>query len=163
MKQSNGTVSSRDMRLLSGASPAAIHSPAAATILSLDRRTRDTHRRRKIIPLAGFTNARASRWRWLPLLLAVAILGAACAGVSKPEGWAGPTLADDTLYASVEPGKIAALDTDDLSVKWVFPPDTDEGNRLDLEGVYGAPVVADSVVYFGAYDGNVYALDAEAG
>ena len=96
-------------------------------------------------------------------MLAIAILGPACAGVSKPEGWAGPTLADDTLYASVEPGKIAALDPDDLAVKWVFPPDTEEGKRLDLEGVYGAPVVSAGVVYVGAYDGNVYALDAESG
>jgi len=121
------------------------------------------NRRRTAIEHTGRTGARASGWRWLPLLLAVAILGAACAGVSKPEGWAGPTLADDTLYASIEPGKIAALDPDDLAVKWVFPPDTEEGKRLDLEGVYGAPVVAAGVVYFGAYDGNVYALDAESG
>ena len=70
---------------------------------------------------------------------------------------------DDTLYASVEPGKIAALDPNDLAVRWVFPPDTEEGKRLDLEGVYGAPIVAAGVVYMGAYDGNVYALDAESG
>jgi outer membrane protein assembly factor BamB len=63
----------------------------------------------------------------------------------------------------VEPGKIAALDPNDLTVKWIFPPDTEEGKRLDLEGVYGAPVVAAGVVYFGAYDGNVYALDAQSG
>ena len=43
-------------------------------------------------------------------------------------------LGDETLYASIEPGKMAALDPDDLSVRWVFPPDTDEGNSLKLEG-----------------------------
>jgi outer membrane protein assembly factor BamB len=125
--------------------------------------TAATNRRRTTIRLTGRTSPRVFRFGWLALLLAIAVPAAACTGVSKPQGWAGPTLADDTLYASVEPGKIAALDPGDLTVKWVFPPDTDEGNRLDLEGVYGAPVVADGVVYFGAYDGNVYALDAEDG
>ena len=100
------------------------------------------------------------------LLLAViplALLGTACAGVSNPEGWAGPVLDGDTLYASIESGKMAALDPDDLSVRWVFPPDTKDGDRYDLEGIYGAPVIDGDTIYFGAHDGYVYALDTEGG
>lgn len=44
---------------------------------------------------------------------------------------------------------------------WVFPPDN--GDEIDLEAIYGAPIVSDDTVYFGAYDGNVYALDAAGG
>ncbi len=58
---------------------------------------------------------------------------------------------------------MAALDAGDLSVKWVFPPNTDEGKRLKLEGIYGAPVFGNDAVYFGAHDGNVYALNAKTG
>jgi outer membrane protein assembly factor BamB len=43
---------------------------------------------------------------------------------------------------------------------WVFPPDTSEGDQLELEGIYAAPVLDGEVVYFGAYDGYVYALNA---
>src|SRR3989304_669244 len=90
-------------------------------------------------------------------------LAAGCASVANPDGWAPPTLVDDTLYVSIEPGRMAALDPEDLSVKWVFPPDTDEGNNMDLEGIYAAPVVDGDTIYFGAYDGNVYALNADDG
>jgi len=90
-------------------------------------------------------------------------LTTACASVSNPEGWAGPTLADETLYVSIERGKMAALDPADLSVKWIFPPDTKEGDRLKLEGIYGAPAVSKDTVYFGAHNGSVYAVDAESG
>jgi len=48
-------------------------------------------------------------------------------------------------------------------VRWIFPPDTDEGKKLTIEGIYRPPIRVGDVVYFGAYDGNVYALDAAAG
>ena len=100
---------------------------------------------------------------WLLVTVTFALFVAACASVSNPEGWAGPTLADDTLYVSIERGKMAALDPEDLTVKWIFPPDSKEGDRLKLEGIYGAPAVSKDTVYFGAHDGNVYAVDAESG
>jgi outer membrane protein assembly factor BamB len=91
------------------------------------------------------------------------VLAAGCASVANPQGWAGPDLAADSLYASIESGKMAALDPDDLSVNWIFPPDTEEGDTLDLEAIYGAPVVDQGTIYFGAYDDNVYALNADDG
>ena len=115
------------------------------------------------ILLTGRTSPRGLGWAGLLVLIGIAVLAAGCASVANPDGWAPPTLVDDTLYVSIEPGRMAALDPEDLSVKWVFPPDTDEGNKLDLEGIYAAPVVDDDTIYFGAYDGNVYALNADDG
>jgi eukaryotic-like serine/threonine-protein kinase len=71
-------------------------------------------------------------------------------------------MGEGTLYASIEVGRMAALDPDDLTVKWVFPSKDDE-DQFDLEGIYGAPIVDGEAVYFGAYDGSVYALNAEDG
>ncbi|MDO8615166.1 MAG: PQQ-binding-like beta-propeller repeat protein [Dehalococcoidia bacterium] len=103
------------------------------------------------------------RLPWLLLGVAFVLIAAGCASVTKPQGWAGPALAGDTLYVSIERGKMAALNQDGMSVKWVFPPDTSEGKKLDLEGIYGSPVVTADTIYFGAYDGNVYALSTQDG
>ncbi len=100
---------------------------------------------------------------WLFLVLGFVVLATGCARIAKPQGWAGPIVGGDSLYVSIENGKMAALKPDDKSVKWVFPPNTDEGNKLKLEGIYGAPVIADGSVYFGGYDGYVYALNASDG
>ncbi len=155
-------------------------------------------------------------------LVLFALLAAACARIANPQGWAGPTRAGDTVFASIDPGKMAALDTqtesgpgcenatdddgdgwvnegcqragsvveaggqcnndtnddtvnnvkDDEAVndgcpattaRWLFPPATVEGKRLKLEAIYGTPVVTGGTVYFAAYDGNVYALNAADG
>lgn len=97
------------------------------------------------------------------LLLAFALLAAGCRRIASPQGWAPPHIEDGTLYVSIERGKMAALDADDLSVQWVFPPNTDEGKKLKLEGIYAAPIVHGATVYFGAYDDYVYALEADVG
>jgi len=184
------------------------------------------NRRRKSIQLIGRTSPRHLHWAVFAVVLAFVLLAAACGRIASPQGWAGPTLSDDgkTIYATIERGKIAALDAnmapetgaecadakdndgdgavnegcpkagqkseegaqcmndtnDDQNngvaddnlvndgcpatiVRWVFPPNTDEGNKLKLEGIYGAPIRVGDFVYFGAYDGNVYALNAADG
>lgn len=83
--------------------------------------------------------------------------------MAGPQGWAGPLLADDTLFVSIDRGEMAALDPEDFSALWVFPPDTEVGRRIDLEAIYSTPVLTGGAVYFGAYDKNVYALSAEDG
>ena len=176
--------------------------------------------------MKGHRGPRRAHWSAFAVLVAFALFAAACGRIASPQGWAGPTLSPDgkTVYATIERGKIAALDAnmapetgaqcdnnvdddgdgyvnegcpqagqkseqgaqclnntnDDLNngvpddnlvndgcpaiiVHWVFPPNTDEGNKLKLEGIYGAPIRVGDVVYVGAYDGNVYALDAAAG
>lgn len=100
---------------------------------------------------------------WLAVPAALALIAIACVNPSEPEGWAGPLLQDDTLFVSIDRGEMAALDGDDLSLRWIFPPDTEAGRRIDLEAIYSTPVVSGGTVYFAAYDGNVYALNAEDG
>ncbi|NIV37366.1 MAG: PQQ-binding-like beta-propeller repeat protein, partial [Anaerolineae bacterium] len=64
-------------------------------------------------------------------------------------------------------GELAAVDVQDSTgeVLWSFPPNDQkhpDGSKIDPEAIYGTPVVADGIVYFGAYDGWVYALDLVA-
>jgi outer membrane protein assembly factor BamB len=102
-------------------------------------------------------------------LLAVALIAAGCVGLDDPDGWAAPTAAEGTLYLTVDSGELIAVDPDTYDELWVFPENdeevcgTAEPRDLDLDGLYGSPVVADGVVYFGAWDGFVYALDAASG
>lgn len=102
-------------------------------------------------------------------MLGLMLLAAACGGTSKPQGFAEPQLDGDVLYVSIDPGKIAAVDTSDFSVIWEFPKGDSfacgnaEESKHDLRAIYGAPVIDGGTVYFGAYDGNVYAVNAEDG
>jgi outer membrane protein assembly factor BamB len=100
------------------------------------------------------------------------LFAAACGGVSNPDGWAPPVQSGDTVYASRNGGELSAMAASDgrLSEVWTFGKDdrfaceneTSE-ERRDLRGIYGPPVVDGGLVYFGAYDGNVYALDETDG
>ncbi len=140
---------------------------------------------------------------WLSMAAAMALVATGCARIASPSGWAGPVSSGGIVYASIESGKLAALDvsaclgqpatspspgataspaataasspgpstaaspsptpTAACAPKWVFPPKTDEGDKLKLEGIYGAPQVGKDTIYFGAYDGYVYALSASDG
>jgi outer membrane protein assembly factor BamB len=102
-------------------------------------------------------------------LFILLVLLAACGGISRPKGYAEPQSDGDTLYVSLDPGKMAAVDAEEFSVIWEFPGDDTfacgdaKESRHELRAIYGAPVVDGGRVYFGAYDGNVYALNAEDG
>jgi len=109
---------------------------------------------------------------WLLAALALLIVATGCASIAKPEGWAAPTSEGDTLYVSLDRGEISAVDPEDFTEKWKFPEDDEfacanESNqkKRDLEGIYGEPAVdpGNGLLYFGAYDGAVYALNAEDG
>ncbi|MCI0817195.1 MAG: PQQ-binding-like beta-propeller repeat protein [Chloroflexi bacterium] len=94
---------------------------------------------------------------------------AACVGFNNPDGWAPAEVADDTLYVTLDGGKLSAVDPNTLNVIWEFPPSDDvacgneEPQKRDLKGIYASPVVREGIVYFGAWDGIVYALDATTG
>ena len=45
---------------------------------------------------------------------------------------------------------------------WTFPTG-DEEPKIDLEAIYGTPLVSGGTVYFAAYSGDVYALSLETG
>jgi outer membrane protein assembly factor BamB len=97
------------------------------------------------------------------------LLLAACAGFNNPDGWAPPEVAEDTLYVSLNGGELSAVDPDTFGVIWEFPASEEEvcgdeePQKRDLQGIYAAPVVSQGLVYFGGWDGNVYALDADTG
>lgn len=97
------------------------------------------------------------------------LLAVACGRISKPSGYAEPQIEGDTLYVSINAGKMAALNASDFSLIWEFPEDDTFGcgereeSDHDLRAIYGTPVIDDGRVYLGAYDGNVYAVDAETG
>ena len=93
----------------------------------------------------------------LPLLLLAALLLAstACAGqIATPEGWSGGVVDGDTLYIGTRAGDMRALDTQNGEEIYAgFTLVGEEAQR----GVYGAPVLLDDTLYFGGYDGVLYA------
>jgi outer membrane protein assembly factor BamB len=133
----------------------------------------------KILPI-GRPRRNQLASKLLPLVLVLALAGVACATISNPDGWAGPALVEGTLYVTPDNGEMAAIDPDDLSdlsnlnprvvPQWSFPATEDvlcenenESKKRDLKGIYGSPQVDDANVYFGGYDGNVYAIDRDDG
>lgn len=101
----------------------------------------------------------------------------ACARSTNPDGWAPPEVSDDTLYVSLDSGELSAVDAQPptaegvwtFTADWLFPEldkevcGNEEPQKRDLRGIYAAPVVSEEIVYIGAWDGNVYALDAADG
>lgn len=99
------------------------------------------------------------------LALATVLLTAtACATIATPQGWSGPLAVEGMVLISSK-GDITAVSSDTFTRLWTFPDDKRfPGDKdIELQGIYGTPVVAAGAVYFGAYDGNVYALDLEMG
>lgn len=86
-----------------------------------------------------------------------------CARISRPQGWAAPVALDDTILASTAKGKLSALERGGLTPIWTFPSDDEADQRINLEALYGKPAVSEDVVYVGAYDGSVHALDLATG
>ena len=116
----------------------------------------------------------SSRVAALPLLLALALVAAACGSIAKPKGWAAPELQGDTLYVSLNHGRISAFNVRSPGQQlWEFPEKDERlplvvengrnlGSAIDtkikLEGLYGDPAVRDDAIYVTAYSGHVAAL-----
>lgn len=117
----------------------------------------------------------------MPFLGAALLIGAACAGQAKPEGWAKPVLDGSTLYVSLEHGKIGAYNVDDPTrTVWSSqfpggeerPPlvvqngknlDTPKTDTIKFEGLYGNPVLDGDSLFLTAYSGHVIALNKQNG
>jgi outer membrane protein assembly factor BamB/orotate phosphoribosyltransferase len=70
-----------------------------------------------------------------------------------------PVLDDTRLYVGSDRGTMWALNQKDGTVAWSH----DVGRHPRGKGIFSSPAVWNNTVYFGAYDGNVYALDAATG
>ena len=95
---------------------------------------------------------------WLALL-AASLLLAACTRIGVPEGWSSPVVDGDTLYVGTMDGDFRAIELESGAKKWDFELVGEEDRRA----VYGQPAVLDGKVYFGGYDGVLYALTQDGG
>ncbi|MDD5092875.1 MAG: PQQ-binding-like beta-propeller repeat protein [Dehalococcoidia bacterium] len=94
--------------------------------------------------------------------------------ISTPDGWAGPVVSDNTLYATSQkngmflaidlsnPGKVPVNLTPRIGEKQTNFFGCESTTSSDLVN-YGAPVVSDGIAYIAAYDGKIYAVDAITG
>ena len=105
----------------------------------------------------------------LVALLALGLLAAGCASVANPDGWARPEVADKVMYVTLEKGKLTAVDTGTFQKIWTFPAQDEfacgggEAKKIKPDGIYGSPAIDDTNVYFGTYDGSVYAVKQSDG
>ncbi len=90
---------------------------------------------------------------WLVLLIAGLLL-AACTRLGVPEGWSSPVVDGDTLYVGTMDGDFRAIELGTGAKKWSYDLVGEEKRRA----VYGRPALLDGSVYFGGYDGVLYAL-----
>jgi outer membrane protein assembly factor BamB len=89
-----------------------------------------------------------------------------------------PAVVGDTLYFVSSAGSLAALDLKSGQLKWVYAIEYER--KFEARNLHGypsasqtipdawdiftsSPAVANGKVYFGSGDGNVYAVDAQAG
>src|ERR1700738_3034546 len=83
-------------------------------------------------------------------------------------GYGAPTLVGNTVYiaAAFHSGKVYALDANTGALHWqrqFLGTLTTTGCGIFTPGIWHAPAVIDGVLYIGAPDGKVYALDAATG
>lgn len=102
--------------------------------------------------------------------------GCSCYG---PRGWPGCFVTNSTMYVGSIDGKVLAVNTENKEEIWHWPPESDDkdgksgffscsscassttGRGMFAAGYfYGSPVVVDDIVYIGAYNGKVYAIDS---
>lgn len=89
-----------------------------------------------------------------------------------------PAIVGDTVYFTSSAGSLAALDAATGAPRWVCPIEAER--RFEAKGLHGyppasqtmpdawdvftsSPAVSDGMVYFGAGDGGIYAVDAATG
>jgi len=101
-------------------------------------------------------------------ILLVALVLCGCAG---KRGWPGTVSEGNILYVCTMDGRVLALNPDNGTWKWDWKPTAKQGGQTassftcagsSLAGglFYGAPAVANGVVYVAFHTGKVYAIDA---
>lgn len=102
-------------------------------------------------------------------MVVIAIAAAGCASPANPDGWARPEVADEVMYVTLERGKLTAVDAGTFTKIWTFPANDEfscgggQAKKVERDGIYGAPAIDDVNVYFGTYDGAVYAVKQSDG
>jgi outer membrane protein assembly factor BamB len=101
------------------------------------------------------------------LLLLVATTLTACGGVQNPEGWAGPAVDGNTVYYFPAKNRLSAVSLSDEGAAtrlWNFPDkQKPEQKDLKFEAVYDDPAFDGETLYFGTWDGHVFAVTAKDG
>ncbi len=96
-----------------------------------------------------------------------ALLAAACGNVANPEGWAAPVFDDDTVYYFPDKDRLdaVAFTRDGAGARlWTFPDkNLEDEEDIDIEAVYGEPVVDGDRIYFAGWEGEAYAVSATSG
>ena len=87
------------------------------------------------------------------------MLLSACTRIGIPEGWSSPVVDGDTLYVGTMDGDFRAIELESGAKIWDF----DLVGEEDRRAVYGRPAVTDGKIYFGGYDGIMYALTQDGG
>ncbi|TET26889.1 MAG: dehydrogenase [Dehalococcoidia bacterium] len=107
-------------------------------------------------------------WLLVALLLASLVL-VGCFGV-PPRGWSGGAVAEDTLFLGSMDGEFLALKAESGARLWQMPIETEtSGGGFGCApaptsvAIYGTPAVGEELVYFGGYNGKVYALNTSSG
>jgi outer membrane protein assembly factor BamB len=130
---------------------------------------------REIMPIVGFGMLDFRRTGLKNAIAAVAL--SACllvSGCMGARGWPSGVVSDGTLYVGSMQGRIVALNADSGVRIWEWEREKEDdiggflscgagAGQFAAGSIYGAPQVADGVVYFGGYDGGIYAVDAEGG
>ncbi|MBA4179214.1 MAG: hypothetical protein C0506_01360 [Anaerolinea sp.] len=101
-----------------------------------------------------------------PLVIIAALVLSACVSVANPQGWGSPVFDDGSVVLQESKEHIAAVRLADAAASrtWVFPDkDRGEDKDLKLKGIYGAPVIAEGVVYFSSFDAGIFALNKADG
>ncbi len=96
------------------------------------------------------------------LLFAFALLGSACTGIARPQGWASPVERDGLLLASHRK-ELVAFESADVSAKWKFPGDDKEDQIDNPVALYGTPAISEGTVFIPTYKGVLYAVDLDTG
>jgi eukaryotic-like serine/threonine-protein kinase len=88
-------------------------------------------------------------------------MATACYALPSPQGWPAPVVDGSTIYYSATAGKLDAYDKGTQKNLWEFPGN--QNKDLKLQAIYGTPVLSNQVLYFGAFDGNIYAVESSNG
>jgi len=129
-----------------------------------------------MLPLASHPFGGRPRFSRVLLLLLMLVLSgvviSGCTGVgAQARGWSGVAVVEDRLFFGSMDGELVALSASSGMLQWSpFVPEVPKSGigfgcapASESVAIYGTPVVAEDLVYFGGYNGKVYAINSSTG